>query len=100
MNNESSDYLQDWDNMTQVCTSVATCDGATFSMPYGHYFFFRGTTSESQSYVGFGSGSGGTYWSSENPPKDVYKQCDSNYPGFSNDVCSITLFKSFWSMIE
>jgi hypothetical protein len=92
MNHASSYLMQDWDNMTLICTTASTCNSGTYSMPYGDYFFFRGTSGVTGSYVQFGTSAGYSNWNSEIM---TYRQCDSGYPGDTVNVCEIILHKTF-----
>ena len=86
---------QDYDNMDLVCSSNSTCQGATKVIPYGNHFFFDITSDQDQSYLGFGSGNGGT---SLRGRLRAYRVCNSDYPGYASKTCEITLYKDSNSM--
>jgi hypothetical protein len=88
--------LYNWDSvdpsqMDSVCTSVSSCNGATYDASYDDYFFLYVTTNQGQSYVGFGPNAGGS-----SLPGSMYypaRRCNSSYDGYSGITCEVSLYK-------
>lgn len=92
----ASDATEGWADFygstDSVCNSVATCDGAERTVPYGHFFGFFASTNAGQSYIQFGSGAGLSSWNGS--LNGVYRKCDSSYYGYSGRVCEVILRKN------
>jgi hypothetical protein len=95
--------LYNWDSvdpsqMDSVCTSVSSCNGATYNASYDDYFFLYVTTNQGQSYVGFGPNAGGS-----SLPGSMYypaRRCNSSYDGYSGITCEVSLYKDYNTFIS
>ena len=95
--------LYNWDSvdpsqMDSVCTSVSSCNGATYDASYDDYFFLYVTTNQGQSYVGFGPNAGGS-----SLPGSMYypaRRCNSSYDGYSGITCEVSLYKDYNTFIS
>jgi hypothetical protein len=96
INHFANDATEGWADFygstDSVCNSVASCDGAERTVPYGHYFGFFASTNAGQSYIEFGNGAGYSSWNGS--LNGVYRKCDSSYPGYSGRVCEVILRKN------
>lgn len=84
-----------WDqgNTVLKCNTAASCDGATISMPYGHWLLLHIESDQSSpSYISYGYYAGFSIVQGNNmtfPPR----QCDTSWSGFANETCNLYLWK-------
>jgi hypothetical protein len=83
------------------CSSIATCNNKTVSIPLDSYLQMRASTDQGQSYVSFGAGSGGSSLSGTvTYPSSDSRRCGANYAGWANNTCEFYMFKDFNTYLQ